>query len=111
MEMSAIVISPAPKIPAIAHSLPLAPPPKPLEEDDDDDDDDDNDSDENEFTLFENESNNHEIADNESPLSQKKTLVSSTKSRYVFYFSPRCLGLQEDKPVTRAGIEITASPK
>ncbi|XP_028394461.1 uncharacterized protein LOC114518651 [Dendronephthya gigantea] len=77
MEMSAVVISPAPKISGIVHSFPLRAPPKPLEEDDDDSDDD---SDENEFSLSEDESKNREIENHESSLSQKKTSVSSSSS-------------------------------
>ena len=76
MEMSAVVLSPAPKLPEMAHSLPLAPPPKALEEDDDDD----NDSDESEFVLSDDESNNHEIENHESTSSEKKTSVSTSKS-------------------------------
>lgn len=41
MEMSGVIITPVPKIPSVAHSSTLKPPPKALEEDDD--------SDENEF--------------------------------------------------------------
>lgn len=82
MEMSAVVISPVPKVPEIAHSLPLQAPAKPLEEDDDGDDDDD--SDEDEFTLSEgeDESDNHETEDHEGSVTEKKTSVSSSKSRY-----------------------------
>ena len=83
MEMSAVVLSPAPKLPEMAHSLPLAPPPKTLEEDDDDDDDNDNDSDESEFVLSDDESNNREIENHESTSSEKKTSVSTFKSRWV----------------------------
>ena len=82
MEMSAVVISPVPKDLEIAHSLPLRPPTKTFVGDGDDGDDDDDDSDENEFTLSDEESNNHEIQEHEKSLNQKKTSVTSSDSRY-----------------------------
>ena len=82
MEMSSVVLSPIPKGPGIALSTPLQPPRQPLEDDDEEEkDDNDDDSDENEFTLSDDESNNHEIQNGENSLSEKKAHVSST--RYV----------------------------
>lgn len=82
MEMSAVVLSPIPKGPGIALSTPLQPPSQPLEDDEEEEkDDNDDDSDENEFTLSDDESNNHEIQNGENSLGEKKARVSS--SRYV----------------------------